>query len=701
MCRTMFWILSYALLQCSAAFAEPAPANFFVAPNGNDAWSGKLPAPNDKHTNGPFATLERARDEIRRLKKAAALPIDGIVVELRAGMYELNKPFALTQEDSGTATAPITYRAHVGDEVRLAGGPTLTQFQPVTDAATLQRLDASARGKVVQLDLHTLKTKDLSPLKEGIGGTKADPGVELFFAEEPMTLARWPNESYVQIKDTVNIDPIDIRGTKGDRGGQFFYQGDRASRWAGENNVWLHGYWFWDWSDERLKVQSIDTTKSTITMASPHHRYGYRKGQPYYALNVLAELDRPGEWYIDRTTAVLYFWPPAVLQTARAQLSWLANIVTMDNASHIRLHGLTFEAAQQTALEIGAGTDVRISACTIRNVGGDGVSIGHGATDSGVAGCDMYNLGDGGIQLKGGDRKTLTSAKLYADNNHIHHYGRWNLTYKPAISVDGVGARVSHNLIHDAPHQALAFRGNDHVIEFNEIFAVCQQSNDAGAVYGMRDWSMRGTVIRNNYLHDISGLDGKGAVGVYLDDMLSGILVEGNIFWKVQRMAVQLGGGRDDIVRNNIFIDSGSAVATDARGLDWAKGSFDTMKKSLEAVPYQQSPWRERYPNLPNILADQPMAPKGSAIVGNIFVGGKTIVDMIASNARPFIKVEGNLEGEDPLFVDPDHGDFRLKPSSPALKRGFPPIPVERIGLYLSVDRAVGAVEIHVPGRVK
>ena len=115
------------------------------------------------------------------------------------------------------------------------------------------------------------------------------------------------------------------------------------------------------------------------------------------------------------------------------------------------------------------------------------------ATRHGVAGCDIYETGDGGIALTGGDRKTLTPGGLLADNNHIHHYSRWNRIYQPAIALNGVGNRATHNLIHDAPHMAIVFGGNDTRIEFNEIHSVCYESNDAGAIYAGRNWTMRGT----------------------------------------------------------------------------------------------------------------------------------------------------------------------------------------------------------------
>jgi len=87
----------------------------------------------------------------------------------------------------------------------------------------------------------------------------------------------------------------------------------------------------------------------------------------------------------------------------------------------------------------------------------------------GVVGCDIYHTGQGGIRLEGGDRKTLTPAGHYADNNHIHHTSRWDPVYQQAIALRGVGNRATHNLIDNVPHIAIGFADNDMTIEYNEI----------------------------------------------------------------------------------------------------------------------------------------------------------------------------------------------------------------------------------------
>ncbi len=366
-------------------------------------------------------------------------------------------------------------------------------------------------------------------------------------------------------------------------------------------------------------------------------------------------------------------------------LSVLPTLVSMKDTAYVTLRGFTFEGTRKTAIVIEGGRDNRIDECTIRNIGGWAVQIA-GGKGYGVEGCDIYHLGDGGISLSGGDRKTLVPAQHYAENNYIHTYGRWNRVYRPAISLSGIGQYVAHNRIHNAPHQAISFAGNDHLIEFNEIHDVCKESNDAGAIYAGRDWSARGMMIRHNYIYDIHGYQRKGCIGVYLDDMFSGTRVYGNVFYNVTR-ATFIGGGRDNIIENNIIIKSSIPVHIDARGRRVTKMINTIMKNKLQAMPYQSKLWRSRYPELATIWSDQPEMPKGNVIVGEGWKG-------IQKSALPSISLENNLFVDDVLsFKDNTTLDFQLLRNLLTYPLGFKPIPVEKTGLFESEIRASWPVE--------
>jgi hypothetical protein len=247
-----FGLLTFA---CQGLMA----ATLFVAGHGSDA----NPGTEEK----PFATLERARDEIRQRKAAGPLPAGGITVEVRGGVYELPRPLELTDQDSGTENAPIVYRARQGEVVKITGGRAVSGWKPVSDSAVLQRLDPAARDKVFQADLKALGITDL----EGIGNARtyqSDPGLELFFQDQPMTLARYPNSGYLRIADVFDASGIAPSGQANTAEGRFACSDPRPARWAGEKGIWLHGFWFYDWADLRLPLGSVDGAAGTIRLGS-------------------------------------------------------------------------------------------------------------------------------------------------------------------------------------------------------------------------------------------------------------------------------------------------------------------------------------------------------------------------------------------------------------------------------------------------
>lgn len=670
-------------LVCQAALA----ATLYVAPDGKDTNAGTQ--------EKTFATFQRARDEIRQRKAAGTLPDGGIVVEFRGGIYPVAQAVELTAEDSGTEKAPIEYRARGGESVRLVGGRELGGWKVVGDEATLARLDPGARGKVWQADLKAAGISDAQGISDA-GTYQSDAGLEVFFQDRPMTLARYPNQGYMKIADVLEAGGVAKSGNAATPEGRFVCNDPRPSRWIHEKDVWLHGFWVWDWSDERIPLGKVDAAAHTLSLAPRQGRtYSIRKGQWFYAESVLSELDSPGEWYVDRDSLTLYFWPPEPLSSGKVVVSTVRDLFRFNEVSHVTLRGFTIEAGRGSAVLIQGGDDDRIVGCTIRNMGKWGVRA-MGGTKHGVVGCDVYGNGQGGVHLEGGDRKTLTAAGHYADNNHVHHTARWDPVYQQAIAVYGVGNRVTHNLIDNVPHVAIGFSGNDQTIEYNEIHSSVYQSNDAGAIYTSppdETWSMRGHKIRFNYLHDIHGFEGKGCFGVYLDDCFSSADISSNIFYNVAT-PILIGGGRDNLMTNNMFVKCGQAFSIDARGLGWAKGVGEFARKELIELRYKQPPWSVRYPELLTILEDEPLAPKGNVMARNICWGGKW--GYTEAKAKPFVKFESNLVDVDPRFVVQPPTDFRLAEDSPAWKLGFQPIPREKIGVYRSEDRASWPVEHRV-----
>ena len=669
-----------------SARADDKPDSLFVAVDGSDAHPGTK--------EKPFATLERARDEVRKVK-AAGLPV---VVTLRGGDYLRSATLELTKEDSGTATAPVTWRAEKGERVRLLGGRILTGFQPVTDPAVLARIDEGARKQALQLDLRSLGITSYGELTSR--GRAFDRPVavahsELFFDDRPMTLARWPNEGDF-IKIAGHPATADPKAEFGTLPAGFHYSGDRPRRWQDTSDLWMHGYWVFDWANSYEKVAALDLEQRLITTAPPYGIYGFRKDQRFYFLNLLEELDQPGEWFLDRRSGVLYFWPPDSKSDPEIMLSLLEQpLLKLADVSNVTFRGFTFEATRANAVEIRGGSNNRIAGCLIRNIGNAAVTI-EGGTGHGVVGCDILDTGDGGVAMVGGDRQTLTPGGHFVENCHFQRQGRWSKCYVPAIRMEGVGLRASHNLIHDLPHCAIIFLGNEHLIEFNEIHHVAMETGDVGAIYSGDDYSFRGNQVRHNFIHHTGGY-GLGSMGVYMDDWVSGTEIFGNVFYKVNR-AVFLGGGRDHQVTNNLFVDCDPAVQMDARGLDpsWRAGIDVRLRASLAAVP--RPLYRERYPDMKTLDAYYG-PPEGPAITGEAFKGIPPENNSLERNVcvgkwvevhwyatLEMLRQEKNLTDAASSLAKPPNDqspatDFELKKDSPAWALGFQRIPLERIGL--------------------
>jgi parallel beta-helix repeat protein len=203
-----------------------------------------------------------------------------------------------------------------------------------------------------------------------------------------------------------------------------------------------------------------------------------------------------------------------------------------------------------------------------------------------------------------------------------------------------------------------------------------------------RDWTQRENVIRYNYFHHLGGFTGREdafseAIAIYLDDWSSGTDIIGNVVYKGGYGAL-IGGGRNNLVKNNIFVDCNPAVHVDSRGLGWAKNYFSgetpTLTDRLADMDFKNPPYSERYPELLTLYDDEPAVAKYNKIQNNIMVGkGKAIHFQDGLN-ETIVEVKDNWTEGDPGFVNAEAMDFRLKEDSPVLKMGFEQIPFEKIG---------------------
>ncbi len=590
----------------SAPSAAVGPVRLFVAPQGDDRFSGSIPERNAEGSDGPLATLIGARDRLRAVRKEGGLP-RGAVIELRGGIHSLPATLKLSKEDAASAEGPIVVRAFGREKPIVIGAKPLSGW-------------TNHRGPIWKTNVR----------EQGFANIYFR---QLFFDGCRQHLARYPNydpeNPYGGGWAYVDGEPVnmyqDIPGEKKD---ELIYRQQDQREWSRPDELEVFIFPRYNWWNNIVGVKAIDRATRKITLKG-NCSYPPRPLDRYFVRNALEELDAPGEWYLDKRDGTLYFYPPRPLTTAPAYAPHLRTIIEANELAHWRFEGISFENCEGTALVFNKCEECSVERCTIRNVGdynGAGVSAAGGRRVR-VVGCDISETGSHGIVLSGGDRIKLVPAEHEAVNNYIHHVGVFH-KHGVGVNMSGCGIRAAHNLIHDGPRMGIQFSGNNLLIELNHIRHVNLETEDTGAVYtGGRDWiSSRGTVIRHNYFHDILGFGRHGrqwvspyfAWGVYLDDNAGGVDVVGNIVVRAYRAGLHLHNGRDNLIENNIFVDGKQQQIEFSGWTDqhryWAN-HMPTMLKGYESV-INEPAWKTMR-NM-HIHPSQAVLPDRTIMSGNV-----------------------------------------------------------------------------------
>lgn len=657
----------------------------------------------------PLGSLEEARDKVREIKKSG-YPEKGICVYFRGGVYTMAKGVDFGAEDSGEEGAPVVYRAYGNEDVRFVGGVELdiSEFKDVTDDYGKSAIPKSVAAKVKSINLSDKGIDDvgeLSYLGHGMYymaqiealSLNQTPAPELIFENNSMTLARYPNDGFMTIDDVVEggtdvaeylkaeekpeIVPMTIRGG-----------GDRLKNWVGAKDPWVFGYWKWDWSDMTMRVASINADSGTFTTDIPS-AYLPQKGQRFYAYNLLEELDSPGEYYIDRDTSILYFYPPKASGTAMLTIMDKA-FLNMNGAENIEFKSLSMSGSRENGVYMTNCKNITIEHCIIDKTQTVGVFGEYANYNVKLLSNNIQNTGKSAINLVGGDfEKGLPSGNVI-ENNWIHGFGRLQKTYAYGVMIRGYNTRVSHNKIHNCPHAALGFSGNDHIIEYNEIFDALKQTDDMGAIYTGRAKIDRGTVIRNNYIHDLytDSTNSAGIFGIYLDDKMDGITIESNVFENIAGSAVFVNGGRDNTVQDNVLINvQNSNFRISAQGVvmgETVEGNL-MQYSGMQDGKYKTEPYT-KYPHLADILEDEPLYPKYNVFNNNVSVNGATdfFYDLWGRAEKTVVTDRNTMNDtytykKDPGFADYAKRNYTIKEDSELMKiEGFKAPDFAGMGLF-------------------
>lgn len=700
--------VSHVVMLLIAIAATPSAAGeFHVAPDGSDGNSGER----DK----PFASIARARDVVRQAKATSEGPI---TVWVHGGVYRLEKTLDFGPEDSGTEKAPIVYAAAEGQKTVISGGRPITGWTPYRD-------------KIWQCDLKTL-------------GLKEPHFRELYYNGRRQPLARAPN-----------VDPLHPRtggflyvADGGEKGSRRRLKYDPAkldpSKWAHPKLAEVDVFSYHNWDNNIVPIVDIDTANHVITLAQDAS-YELVWDTRFYVRNVFEELDAPGEWYLDEEAGMLYFWPPdeglaqagVIVPMVDAVIEIKGDAARKAYVQYLEIRGFTIGACRGTAVSMDAVQHCTIAKNTIMHVG-QGVWLGSQSEYNRVVGNDVADVGSGAVEV-GGSHNTVS-------NNHIHDVGVLSRGSSP-LGIAGQANVISHNLLHDVPSLGINFGGGDHVVEYNDIHHFGLETNVPGGIYsyGSKEQpdSIGGVIIRFNKISDGVGYGmmshpgqevGKWGpnfgVGVWLDDWVSRTTVYGNILVRNRGVGVVIHGGTDNVVENNIMGTGISAGINHLRpGPEPCNNKFvrnivyyaNTDPKSLwlygwtreaearavrgDAIPVSICGWTIEKAAVSesdyNLLfpirgkdVDALYCFRGAApgLVAGPWIDAPVSDRFVWWRQQGF---EAHSVVGDPLFVDSAHDDYRLRPESPVFKLGFKPIPVDKIGLEPTADRATWPVENH------
>ena len=627
-------------------------ADFYVSTQGNDAWSGTLASPNEMHTDGPFASIHRAQEAVRESKR----PNRPLTVFIRGGTYRLTKPTVFTPEDSGTSEGPVVFAAYPGEKPVISGGRKITGWKHSDGNLWSVELPAVKSGKWYFNDLYVNNERRRRPRLPKDG----------FYRVESIVSPDVKNAFHYakgDIQPSVNLDDIEV-------------------------------VYFNAWDELRMRIAELDQDTRTVTLTGSNN-WPFNQWDPhsrYYLDNVREALDEPGQWYLDRKTGVLYYYPLPGEDMKKAEViaPVLEELVCIEGnvdknqfVEHIHIRGLTFSHTGwslppeglvpiQAEFKVGAVITANgarfcsVEDCELSHIGKYGIAFAHACTENRIADNHIYDMGAGGIKIGPPIPTALgphQTSRNQVTGNHIHDGGH---TFLCAVGVwiGGSGHNiVSRNHIHDLYYTGIsvgwtwgygASLAVGNIIEHNHIHHIGKGLlSDMGGIYTLG--VSPGTVLRYNLIHDIVSY-GYGGWGIYLDEGSTNILAENNIVYRTKTGGFHQHYGKENIIRNNIFALAKEGQLQRSRVEGHISFTFERN------IVY----WTE-----------------GQLFHGN-WTGDKFRIDnnLYWNPSRPVQFPDQWKERgfdahslvADPLFVNPEKGDFTLQPDSPAHTLGFKPI---------------------------
>jgi hypothetical protein len=672
--------LSLLLVAVVGHPTEAAPVVLHVAPNGNDKALGT--------EKTPFATLDRARDAIRALKRARKLPPEGARVLIHGGVYRLAQPFALTPEDSGTAGGPIVYAAAPGTRPVVSAGRVIKGLRQNADGSFSTTIPAAAGHKWVFR--------------------------ELFADGKRYIPARSPNTGqYYIVRGT---PPEGSTGPAGASRDRFVYRGEDLKPWPNLADVELRITFSWNTGTFPLKA--VDPQTHIATLGGPAVWELPKPGWatcPYLVMNHPGACDAPGEWQLNRETGELKIIPFAGEDLAKAEVvaPVCERIIAAQGAfdqgrfvEYVRFEGLSFQYAgfdlpptgfsfPQAASGLGAGLDFQaarhcaVVGCEIAHVDRYGIGFDRDSSYNTVQRCHLYDLGGGGVRLGTTDRPAPFDRLAHhnlVDNNFIHDGGHTNPGATGIYMAYGANNTISHNEVCDLRYTGISlgwtwdivYSGTrENIVEYNHVHHVMRTLEDGGGIYSLG--LTPGSVIRHNVVHDVGTPPDAIGHGIYIDGGSSGLLCENNVCYDCGHGGIRIQHGTSCItVLNNISAFNGFGLGIDSERTNIFQ--YNIVLLDGAATAFRDQPSWQTY----NKIIDYNLywRPDGAPIkfLGFTWDEWRKQEGINDIWYKPIMDRHSRIA--DPLFVDAAKRDFRLQDKSPALAMGFRPIDTSTVGLY-------------------
>ena len=670
-------------------------ADFYVSTAGDDNADGSF--------ERPFRTWERARDAVRTLDKTGR---NGIKVAFMAGDYG-PLDLTLTEEDSGTPECPITYCKYGDGDVVFDNGFNFTSdsFVPI-DESERAWFPAKAADKIKKTDMSSV-----------IAHGTYDLSYYVFSDDSLCTVARFPNK---YPDGTDQLFPASGYATDNNHikiiNSVFL---GRIKKYHTLEGFKLYGYLTTGWYQDTLSVGGFDVETGECYITDPEKaRMGnLRAGEFYWPdhfaaalMNVTEELDAAGEYFVDPATSVMYVYDPQ----GNYHITVKDRMITANHADNITLRGLCFTNAKDRVLDCYCCHDMTIDLCRFSCIGGMyGIYFEAHDPDRDFnftltrSEFDLAMDCFLGIFGKSTSERVGYASHMNAliDNNSFTNYNLY-LNEESAMYISHCDdVVISHNEFVNGGRGAIFYGGSQNVVmEYNYAANQMKNAADGGVFCTWNDLFHRGNIVRYNIIGPVSNI-GVGGFGLYLDDWDTGTEIYSNLFYACDGSAVVVHEGRDNVMRDNAVVNPGGGAAdfhvtvSGVYGKDGTPGvlsdndwnvlnSWKSVFERYEGNPALKENAMAQWPEIFELTTDPErwddplfVLARNNTITGNRFFskdGG------VGVETHEYVVKYSTIEDnrgftldENPLFVNPSRGDYRVKDGA-----DFPDIHFEKIGRY-------------------